>query len=86
MSERSNALRTVVRLVVASLVIGLVLSVAGVTPLDVLDNIAEVAIGLWDMTTGAIGWAGSYIVLGALVVVPLWLVLLAWRRLGRRDG
>lgn len=81
MSERSHVLRTAVRLILASLVIGLLLSVAGVTPLDVLDNIADVAIGLWDMTTGAIGWAGSYILLGALVVLPLWGVAWLWRRL-----
>ncbi len=81
MSERSHVLRTAVRLILASLVIGLLLSVAEVTPLDVLDNIADVAIGLWDMTTGAIGWAGSYILLGALVVLPLWGVAWLWRRL-----
>ncbi len=81
MSERSNILRTAVRLVLASLIIGLVLSVTGVTPLDVLDSIADVAIGLWDMTTEAIGWAGSYILLGALVVLPLWGLAWLWRRL-----
>lgn len=80
MSERSNVLRTAVRLLLASLVIGLILSVAGVTPFDVLDSIADVAIGLWDMTTEAIGWAGSYILLGALVVLPLWGLVRLWRR------
>jgi hypothetical protein len=78
---------TVVKLALASLLVGLVLSFLGVTPADLLDRVAGLAAGLWDTVHGALGWAGSYMLLGALVVLPLWLIRFVWRRMSRAgDG
>lgn len=85
MSERRDYVKTTVRLVVASLVVGLVLTLLGITPGDILGRIADLAVGLWDLITEAIGWAGGYIVVGALVVIPLWLLGLLWKRLRGQE-
>jgi len=71
---------TVIRLALASLAVGLVLAALGVTPVDVLESATGLAKGAWEATSGVLGWAGSYVVLGALVVLPLWLIAYLWGR------
>ena len=65
----------------ASLAVGLVLAVLGVTPVDVLDGASRAAKGAWGAVSGVLGWAGSYILLGALVVLPVWLLAYLWGRI-----
>lgn len=69
---------TLMKLLIASLIVGTVLGVIGANPFDfwrgVLDTITETFETIYD-----VGWDGirklvSYTVIGAVVVVPLWLV------------
>ena len=77
---------TVIKLALASLVVGLILAALGVTPADLLARVSGMAQGLWEAARGVLGWAGSYMLLGALVVLPIWLVRYLWRRMsGRAD-
>lgn len=75
---------TVVKLLLASLFVGLVLAVLGVTPDDLLATLTRLAAGSWNLLRDAFGWAGSYILLGALVVIPVWLLRVIYKRLRRR--
>ncbi len=75
---------TVIKLALACLVVGLILSVLGVTPADLLEKVSGLALGLWDAVRGTLGWAGSYMLLGALVVLPIWLARYLWRRMNQR--
>lgn len=86
MSERRTVAMTVLRLAVASLAIGLVLSLLGVTPVDILQRTADLAVGVWGTLVDVLGWAGSYMLLGALVVLPLWGLAWLWRRLRGGEG
>ncbi|MCP5363616.1 MAG: integrase [Hyphomicrobiales bacterium] len=75
--------KTIVTLAVVSLVVGLLMGVFGIDPEDIY-HVVSARIG--DAFTGltqAIGWAWGYIVLGAVVVVPVWLIIKLlgrWRR------
>ena len=80
MARKRVTVGTVVRLALASLAVGLVLAVLGVTPVDVLEGASGVVKGAWDAVSGVLGWAGSYVLLGALVVLPVWLVAYLWGR------
>lgn len=75
-------LRVLVKLLVVSLVVGLVMSAMGWTPWDVLRNIRDLALNLWETGFAALGRAGDYLIAGAIVVVPAFIVLriLSWRR------
>jgi len=64
-------LGTVFRLALASLVVGLALAALGWTPADLLERVGGLARGLWTVSRDALGWAGSYMLLGAIVVLPL---------------
>lgn len=71
---------TVIKLAVASLVVGWLLSVIGVTPADLMARFSSLATVLRESARGFLGWAGGYMLLGALVVLPLWLALYLWGR------
>lgn len=79
-----NILGTVVKLLLASLAVGLVLSALNITSKEVFDRIGELARYAVDTGGDLVAWAFGYIVLGAAVVVPIWLVIALFRRLRRR--
>ncbi len=64
----------VVRLAIASIIIGVILSFLGFNPRDLYDAI--VRLGRWISTLGfdALDSALRYMVLGAIVVIPIWLL------------
>lgn len=65
---------TVWKLVIASLVVGLLLSFFNIDPAelirDVPDTIARILNAVWSVFE----WGLKYIFLGAIIVVPVWLL------------
>ena len=84
-SSKSLTAGTIIKLALASLLAGWLLSVLGITPEDLVAKFSGLALGAWDTARGFFGWAGSYMLLGALVVLPVWLVFYLWRRLRARG-
>ncbi len=70
---------TVVKLIILSLIVGLLLHWFDVSPQDLLRKIFGNidAIAKWGVD--AFGSAASYILLGAVIVVPIWAILFALR-------
>jgi hypothetical protein len=64
----------VVRLLVLSLVVGIVLSALGITPDNFFWQVRELLQRIYDLGFGAIRQGLEYIILGAMVVVPIWLI------------
>ena len=70
---------TVVRLVIASVLVGILLSVLNVDPMALWRDFMGaasgaadgIAIASWDILV----WAGRYLALGAIIVVPIWLAV-----------
>ena len=75
---------TVVKLLLASLVVGMVMAYFEASPLDVLywarDNVRQA----FGDVLGWGQWSITYVLLGAAVVVPVWLVIYLFRAFGRR--
>ncbi len=76
-------LKTAFTLLLLSLVVGLILAAFGIKPTelpaaagDAIGEVIRLAVRLFD-------WGWHYIVLGASVVVPVWLLLYLFRRLRR---
>lgn len=86
MASQRITVGTVVKLAVASLIVGLLLAALGWTPADLLSRVSSFAHGAWNFARDALGWAGSYMLLGAIVVLPLWLARYLWRRLNGRGS
>jgi hypothetical protein len=70
-----------IRLAVLSILAGLVLSFFGITPRNFFATLDDLARRIYDLGFGAIEWIFEYLVLGAMIVVPLWLIsrFLRWR-------
>ncbi len=74
---------TIIKLLVASLIVGMVLAYFNVTPQEILAYVQAQIGGAIDNAGSWAGWAASYILLGAVIVVPLWLLHYLWRAFRR---
>ncbi|TCL75522.1 DUF6460 domain-containing protein [Rhizobium sp. BK251] len=67
--------RTLVKLVVVSLIVGFVMTVFGWAPMDFIYGIRDFILDLWHRGFSALGRIGDYLLLGATIVVPLFVIL-----------
>lgn len=63
------------RLVLISIVTGIALKAAGYDPRDLLANIPLLIQAIYDLGFGWVRTAVEYFLLGAVIVIPIWLVL-----------
>ena len=76
---------TLVRLVLLSIVVGIVFSVLGITPFNLIERMQQLVSRIIDLGFDAFRSAFTYFLLGAVVVIPVWFVV-RLLRLGRpRD-
>ena len=78
-----SPLAVAMRLAIVSVLVGVLLSTLGMTPRNFFRVIDEFARRVYDLGFGAITWMLDYLVLGAMLVVPLWLLI---RLLKARPG
>jgi hypothetical protein len=76
-----SALSVAVKLIFLSLIVGAVMAFLGLTPRSLFDAIRTFARSIIDMGADAFWQVAQWIVAGALIVVPIWLIL---RLFGRR--
>ena len=84
-----NPFGVVIRLVLISIVVGIVLSALGITPQDLFYRLDLLFRRLYDLGFGVFENILGYFILGALVVIPIWVVARLFGVLGatgkRRD-
>jgi Domain of unknown function (DUF6460) len=64
-----------IRLVLLSIVVGVVLTALNITPANFFYQIRLLLQRLYDLGFGAFQSVVEYLVVGAMVVVPIWLVI-----------
>lgn len=69
-----HPLSVFIRLALISILAGILLSVFGITPRNFFQTLDDLARYVYDMGFGAIEWILQYMVLGAMIVVPVWLI------------
>lgn len=74
---------TVIKIVLFSFVIGLLLSFFDVNPAELLRNFGATAEQIFKIVADVIEWGVKYVLLGAVVVVPIWLIIFG---LGKLRG
>ena len=70
---------SVVKLIILCLIVGLLLNWFNVSPQDLLRDVFGNIDAVIDWSVGAFGSAASYILLGAVIVVPIWAILFVLR-------
>jgi Domain of unknown function (DUF6460) len=63
------------RLILVSILVGVVLSVLGLDPWNILDSVERLIRHIWNMGFDAVRWLWRYFLLGAVLVIPIWLVI-----------
>jgi hypothetical protein len=63
------------RLVLLSILIGVILEVLGLDPWNIIQSLRTLFLRIWDMGFDAVRWLWRYLLLGAAVVVPIWLIV-----------
>ena len=70
-----SPLAVLARLVLLSVLVGVILHALGFDPANIIESARRMIQAVWDMGFDAVRWAWRYFLLGALVVVPIWLIV-----------
>ncbi|MGH6804326.1 MAG: DUF6460 domain-containing protein [Methyloceanibacter sp.] len=81
-----NPALVLIRLVILSLIVGVVLAALGFSPFEILDSLRRLAERIYDMGFAAVEKAFRYFLLGAVIVFPVWLVMRVLKIVGRTSN
>lgn len=79
----SEVVWTLLRLMGFSLLVGLALTTMGISAEDLLNQIGLTPLDVWIFTLNAIDWAIPTMLLGALIVLPIWFLIFLLRPPGQ---
>ena len=65
------------RLILVSILVGVILSALGLDPFDIVHSIERLLRSIWNMGFDAVRWLWRYFLLGAVLVIPIWLIVRA---------
>ncbi len=88
MSEQLNKVlgdtpgRLAIKLIVVSIIVGYVMKLFGWYPIDIFRGIRNFFVELWQTGFEALGAVGDYFLLGAAVVIPIFILIrvMSYRR------
>lgn len=67
--------RVAVRLILMSLLVGFLMAMFGISPNDIFRSVERFFGGLFENGFGVLRDAWGYVLTGAMVVIPIWIVL-----------
>src|ERR1700761_1692348 len=68
-------LAVVGRLVLLSILVGVILAAIGLDPWNIIESVRALIIHIWTMGFDIVRWLWRYFLLGAVIVVPTWLLV-----------
>jgi ABC-type arginine transport system permease subunit len=69
-----SAVSTIVKLAIISLPVGVALAFFDISPRSLVENLGGTVVEIYEVILRFLRWAVQYILLGAVVVLPIWLV------------
>ncbi|MEL6372837.1 MAG: DUF6460 domain-containing protein [Pseudomonadota bacterium] len=78
-----NPIAVIIRLVIISVIVGIVMAALDIQPQELIERLGLLARRIYDMGFGAIEWGLQYFLLGAIVVIPIWVIM---RLIGSARG
>jgi hypothetical protein len=70
-----SPLAVLARLVLSSVLVGVILSALGLDPFDIIHSVERLIRSIWNMGWDAVRWVWRYFLLGAVIVIPIWLLM-----------
>jgi hypothetical protein len=85
-SAAGQAASIALRLAIISIVVGIVLQALGLDPLDLVENIRALIRYISETGLDALEWLGTRLLIGAVVVIPIWAIVQLVRLIFRRSS
>ena len=70
-----SPLGVLARLILVSILVGVILSAFGLDPFDIVHSIQRMIRTLWDLGFDAFRLLWRYFLLGAVIVIPVWILM-----------
>jgi hypothetical protein len=70
-----SPLAVLARLILVSVLVGVILSALGLDPFDIVHSIERLIRSIWDMGFDTVRWLWRYFLLGAVIVIPIWIIV-----------
>jgi hypothetical protein len=80
-----NPLGVIVRLIILSVVVGIIMSALGIRIDNIFYHLNILARRIYDMGFDAVEWGLGYFLLGAVIVIPIWLIARLLGGFRRKD-
>ncbi|MGD1934707.1 MAG: DUF6460 domain-containing protein [Candidatus Phaeomarinobacter sp.] len=65
----------ILKIAIASVCVGLLLAITGMDPMMVWDDAVASIGNVWGWALDWFAWAGKYLIMGAIIDVPIWIVV-----------
>ncbi len=63
------------RLILLSILVGVILAAVGLDPWNIIELVRDLVRHIWNMGFDAVRWLWQYFLLGAVIVLPIWLLV-----------
>jgi len=63
------------RLILVSILVGVILSALGLDPFDIVRSIERLVRTIWNMGFDVVRYVWRYFLLGAVIVLPIWILM-----------
>jgi Family of unknown function (DUF6460) len=63
------------RLILLSILVGVILAAIGLDPWNIIDSIRILARHVWTLGFDLVRWLWRYFLLGAVIVIPIWFLM-----------
>ena len=70
-----SPLAVLFRLILVSVLVGVILSALGLDPWNIIQSVQRLIRNIWNMGWDAVVWLWRYFLLGAVIVIPIWILL-----------
>lgn len=71
---RNTVVSRIVKLAIVSLLVGFALAFFGIEPKNLITSLGKTVVDIYEVILRFLQWAVKYILLGTVVVVPIWFV------------
>jgi hypothetical protein len=78
-------MRTLVKVTIASLIVGTILTHFGITPDQLMKGLGVSQERMLELAQQGLAWAAPNLLLGSLIIVPVWFLIYLFRPPGARS-
>jgi hypothetical protein len=69
-----SPLAVLARLVLVSILVGVILSALGLDPFNIVRSVERLVRAVWNMGFDVVRYVWRYFLLGAVIVIPIWII------------